>query len=622
MNIVFRNIHLHNFFSFADAEISLDDLGYVLVSGRNNNPDDMALSNGSGKSTIFNALCWVLTGETLQGINSNIENIFTNPNDCWVSVEFDIDDDHFYLRRVKTPRPDLKIFINEEDKSGKGIRESSQLLAQYIPDLNSKLIGSIIILGQGLPHRFTNNRPAQRKEILENLTKSDYMIQAIKDQLESRQVELRTILRQYEDKRIEYNTQIKVYNNQLKDVEKELLECSIYSSDGDGEDTLKDLDNRLVDINKEIKSLNKKIKSNLNNINKLSKESSEIALARNKELSEINNKYDPILNELHTSIVEAKTNKKNWEYQLKKLKSVTDICPTCGQKIPDVHVIDTTDLEWDVKNVTEELAKFNSKHLEVSNEKAKEYNKITEKFNKDSEELYSKLKELNSLDEEYNLNLTEFETEKTNLEELKNKYASYKEDIERLTSNKTELEEKLYNLNVLNDNNTKNINNVNDHLSVIQNLITLAKREFRGILLQSIIEYINKKVKVYSREIFETDLLSFTLEDNYIIITYDNKPYENLSGGEKQKVDIIIQLALRELLSNQLNIHSNILVVDECFDNLDVIGCQKILNLISNLDDVSSVFIITHHKDSLEISYDMELVVEKNEDSISTFYIV
>ena len=622
MNIVFRNIHLHNFFSFADAEISLDDLGYVLVSGRNNNPDDMALSNGSGKSTIFNALCWVLTGETLQGINSNIENIFTNPNDCWVSVEFDIDDDHFYLRRVKTPRPDLKIFINEEDKSGKGIRESSQLLAQYIPDLNSKLIGSIIILGQGLPHRFTNNRPAQRKEILENLTKSDYMIQAIKDQLDSRQFELKTILRQYEDKRIEYNTQIKVYNNQLKEVEKELLECSIYSSDGNGEDTLKDLDNRLTNINKEIKSLNKKIKSNLNNINKLSKESSDIALARNKELSEIDNKYDPILNELHTDIVEAKTNKKNWEFQLKKLKSVTDICPTCGQKIPDVHVIDTTDLEWDIKNVTEELAKFNSKHLEVSNEKDKEYNKITEKFNKDSEELYNKLKELNSLDEECNSKLSELETEKTNLEELKNKYTSYKEDVERLTSNKDELNQKLHDLKILNDNNTKNIDNVNDHLSVIQNLITLAKREFRGILLQSIIEYINKKVKAYSREIFETDLLSFTLEDNYIIITYDNKPYENLSGGEKQKVDIIIQLALRELLSNQLNIHSNILVVDECFDNLDVIGCQKILNLISNLDDVSSVFIITHHKDSLEISYDMELVVEKNEDSISTFYIV
>ena len=107
-----------------------------------------------------------------------------------------------------------------------------------------------------------------------------------------------------------------------------------------------------------------------------------------------------------------------------------------------------------------------------------------------------------------------------------------------------------------------------------------------------------------------------------INITYDNKPYENLSGGEKQKVDIIIQLALRELLSNQLNIHSNILVVDECFDNLDTIGCQKILNLISNLDDVSSVFIITHHKESLEISYDVEFIVEKNEESISTFYIV
>ena len=622
MNISFKTLHIHNFFSFADTEVSLEDLGYVLVSGRNNNPNDLALSNGSGKSTLFNALCWVLTGETLQGINSNIENIFTDPGDCWVSVEFDIDDNHFYLRRIKTPKPDLKIFINEEDKSGKGIRESEKLLSQYIPDLTSKLIGSIIILGQGLPHRFTNNRPAQRKEILESLTKSDYMIQAIKDQLENRQSELKTILRQYEDKKIEYETQIKVYSNQLKDVEKNLQECSIYNSDGNGEEVLKDLDNRLININKDIEALNKNIKSNLDSINKLSKESSEIALIKNKELSEIDDKYDPILNELHTHIVEAKTNKKNWEFQLKKLKSVTDICPTCGQKIPDVHVIDTTDLELDIKNVTEDLAKFNSKHIEISEEKEKECNKIIEKFNKDSEELNNKLKELNSLDETYNLSLINIKSEKASLEELKNKYASYEEDIKRLNISKKDLEGKLNGLKILNDNNNKNINNVNDHLSVIQNLITLAKREFRGILLQSVIKYINKKVKAYSKEVFETDMLSFTLDENYINITYDNKPYENLSGGEKQKVDIIIQLALRELLSNQLNIHSNILVVDECFDNLDTIGCQKILNLISNLDDVSSVFIITHHKESLEISYDVEFIVEKNEESISTFYIV
>lgn len=619
MNLRFHNIHINNFFSFADVEVSLDDLGYVLVSGRNNNPTDLATSNGSGKSTIFNALCWALTGETLQGINSNIENIFTDPGDCWVSVEFDVDQDHFYVRRIKTPRPDLKIFINKEDKSGKGIRESSQLLAQYIPELNSKLIGSIIILGQGLPHRFSNNRPAQRKEILENLTKSDFMIDAIKSNLEFRQSELKSLLRQYEDKKIEYDTQIKVYNNQLNLNDKELSELIEFNSEGRDP---KEIDKALKEINKECKALNKKIADLLKKVGEIEAEKVKLADIREEKKAQLTAEYNPIITNLQSKVTELFATEKLKKAELKKLKAVTDICPTCGQKIPDVHIIDTTDLEAEIATIEAEREKFTKEHNDKVVEQEEKYIAIVEEYSTNLIEVTRKSDALNEKVNEYSEKLTNTEAEKTRLEELKSKYASYNETFERLTTTKNSLENKLEGIAKLNTANTSNIDKINEHLAVVQNLITLAKREFRGILLQSVIEYINKKVKAYSKEVFETELLSFTLDENYINIAYDNKPYENLSGGEKQKVDIIIQLALRELLSNQLNIHSNILVVDECFDNLDTIGCQKILNLISNLDDVSSVFIITHHKDSLEISYDCEFIVEKNESGISSLYVI
>ena len=181
MRIVFQRIKLHNFFSFTDAELELTDMGYTLVEGRNYCKLDNAYSNGSGKSSIFNGICFALTGETAQGVSSGVENIFADPEDCWVELTFKVDNDEFILRRFKTPKPDMKIIINGEDRSGKGIRESSRLLADYIPDLTPTLINSIIILGQGLPNRFTNNFPARRKEVLETLTKSDFMIQSIKD---------------------------------------------------------------------------------------------------------------------------------------------------------------------------------------------------------------------------------------------------------------------------------------------------------------------------------------------------------------------------------------------------------------------------------------------------------
>lgn len=65
--------------------------------------------------------------------------------------------------------------------------------------MNSQLLGSVIILGQGLPQRFTNNTPSGRKEILEKLSKSDFMIQDIKDKLADRKGQLNVNLRSCED---------------------------------------------------------------------------------------------------------------------------------------------------------------------------------------------------------------------------------------------------------------------------------------------------------------------------------------------------------------------------------------------------------------------------------------
>ena len=99
---------------------------------------------------------------------------------------------------------------------------------------------------------------------------------------------------------------------------------------------------------------------------------------------------------------------------------------------------------------------------------------------------------------------------------------------------------------------------------------------------------------------------------------YDGKYYEALSGGEQQKVDVIIQLALRDLLNTQLGINCNILVIDEAFDFLDTIGCRKILDLITNLSNIESVFIISHHINELQISYDTEITVVKHNNGVST----
>ena len=79
MRIVFKTMKLHNFMSYSDAEVALNRNGYVLVNGINNNPDDNAKSNGTGKSNIVDAVKWVLGEQSMKSLrgDSSLDVIFS-----------------------------------------------------------------------------------------------------------------------------------------------------------------------------------------------------------------------------------------------------------------------------------------------------------------------------------------------------------------------------------------------------------------------------------------------------------------------------------------------------------------------------------------------------------------
>ena len=100
MRIYFKHLSIHNFLSYGHAEIDLTDKGYCLVSGINNCPKDNALSNGSGKSTIWSGICYALTGETIQSIHSNLKNINAGEDeDMFVELYFNADGKDYVIKR-------------------------------------------------------------------------------------------------------------------------------------------------------------------------------------------------------------------------------------------------------------------------------------------------------------------------------------------------------------------------------------------------------------------------------------------------------------------------------------------------------------------------------------------
>lgn len=622
MILKFEKIIVHNFSCYQDAELTLNDMGYTIVSGRNNNSSDNAISNGSGKSSIFNAISYAITGETTQGLSNNVENIYSNPNDCWVELHFTADEDYFIIRRYKTPKTDLKIYINGEDRSGKGIKESQKILEGYLPDITSRLLGSIILLGQGLPYRFTVNTPSQRKHLLEKLTKSDYMVQTVKDKLELRKEELKSILRNFEDRDIANKTELKLHYNTLNKIKLEIQEYEDISSEGSLEDKLVDIKECINTYNETLKQLNTEKEDIDSTRDMLLQQKSAIASTDseklNSKLVNVNLDIDKWFKQLADKNASIKTLKN----EIKKLESVKDTCPTCGQKLINVKMVDTSNLKTQLAIMEQELTDiqatydvnvdFKNKIIQSHNDAmAVEYKTIDSNV----QELLKKSSLIKNKITTITDNVQRLITEEARLQNIQINYS-------KLVDDRDELSEKISTLALEQDSIATNIRDTNNHLRVVQDLITLAKREFRSVLLENIIRYLDKKAKQYSVEVFGAELITIKTDENYIDVIFSGKYYEALSGGEKQKVDVIIQLALRDLLSTQLNIKSNILVLDEVLDFLDEKGADSILKLIQNYTtDIDSIFMISHRVEKLNISYDTIIEVMKDSNNISTIFV-
>lgn len=615
MRIAFKNVKLHNFMSYSDADVKLNRNGYVLVNGINNNPDDNAKSNGTGKSSLFSAISWALTGLTVSG-SKEVANIHTEGTTS-VELEFSVDTHNYVVTRTKNPS-NLKIFIDGEDKSGKGIRDTEKLLAEYLPDITHSLLNSVIILGQGLPQKFTNNSPSGRKDVLEKLSNSDFMISDLKARVDKRRTQLQNDIRDCENNVTDLTARKEITTRRIESLNEELNSMT--------DDTINEYKIQIENLTNSIVSCDKEINKYTELINNLTSELNDVQEKITNSFNKYTNGKETItvkdVSDVADKIQLLSADILSLKNEINKLDSITDICPTCGQKLPDVEKIDTTDKKKQLEKLNSEMIELMTKKKEIeefNSEKIRAYDdKFQEEQKKDKELLNTLSANLSNAQEskskaEQNKRLFESNIDTINFklnsfEETKHKL---KNEIEIEKINNEEFIEKILYYN-------KNKDNLTEHLNVNTKMSTILKRDFRGYLLTNVIDFISIQAKEYSMDLFGTNKLDFYLDGNNIAITYDKKDYEVLSGGEKQKVDVIIQLAIRDMLCKFLNFSSNILVLDEITDSLDITGSQKMFNLISTkLNDVEAVYIVSHHTDELHIPYDDAITVIKGSDKIS-----
>ena len=470
--------------SIGNVDINFDQLtGFNTIIGENYMVQDNAKSNGSGKSSIFEALIWCLTGETIRG-NKDIVNHNTEGGAA-VSVTFDCDGHSYVIERYKNHhkfKTNLLIKINGEDKSGKGIRDTEKLLESYLPELTASLIGSVIVLGQGLPSRFTNNTPSARKEVLEKLTQSDFMIEDIRTHVMERRYDLSVSLRECQDEMLSCKTLKSACEAAFKDAQEK------YSS----LDDINSKRNRLQEIQEELAALRQNTLRYSNEYTELDEqvaslqsEYNSLESSQNNELLILKNEYSEKSGLLQADIAALNATIKALDNSIANAKKVTDTCPTCHQKLPGVYIPNTSEDETELARLKEVVADIANQQQQLYEEyNIFKWNEVESRYKNRLHEiknclfkLIAKRTEASSLKEKAECAIKTCEYQ---LVKLNSEIELHEVNKNNLLEEMRKQENKLAELDLQYKKLEEEEISINQHIAVVTKFETIIKRDFRG----------------------------------------------------------------------------------------------------------------------------------------------
>lgn len=561
MFIKFSEVDIHNFQSIKDAHVSLDETGIVLVRGINNY-EDHATSNGSGKSSIFESIHYALYGKTSNGITNPTNRYLTEA--CNVKLVFSIDNVEYSIERSPA-----RVYLHkgDEDITCKNKTDTDKLIVELI-NMQSNVFLSTIFLAQGFDNRISVLPPSGRKERLEILSELSEQLSDFKSRLSNAKSKISYDFSNINDKINVLKGSIDALNSRKDSLESKLSSIDISGMDIDIED-----------------------------INRQCKEERELYEVIQTKLRNIQGQLLNISNDLSSNLLGMKQCKSEISSKEKELKSIKDsICPTCHSHIN--------------QEKTSELQANNQQIIENNTRRLEEYSKRIRELESDRDSCKEHIKDLSDEQSSLKKSIDDKQDILSRAQEYK-EISLYESQIESI---KKDI-----------DNNTKSYNQlraealgIQHNIEILDSCISIVAREFRGYLLQNIIDFMNNKLEYYSSMIFSnsSDIIKLQIDGNKLQIMLGNSLYETLSGGEKRKVDIALVFAQRDLSLNLVGNSSNIIILDEVMDYLDEEATHSVLDMLYDISgSVSSMFIITHN--NYDIPFDNMIVVSKTSERYS-----
>ena len=564
--ITFETIRWKNFLSTGDqwTEIDFCESPSTLIVG----------SNGAGKSTMLDALCFALFNKPFRKINRGQLVNSINEKGLKVEVCFSIGKDEYRVFRGAKPNL-FEVYKNnkmvDQDAAAK---DTQKYLEQSVLKLNYKSFTQVVILGSSTFVPFMQLGASVRREVIEDLL--DIQIFSNMNSL------LKDRVRSAQSQSNDCGHVLRLTKEKVESQQKLL-------------DSLKEVNhNRQEEKRKRYNKNSKSIEEVKSNHIKLQDE----ILVLQEEVGdvELQRKF---VRKLRQGQADKKSELKLIANNLKFFKS-HDQCPTCTQSISTTfknNQVDTltgsgTTIATEIEAFTQDITEAVSVITKIEETSAKLY-----EVRSDATAQERELVRLEKENLEISKQILELQQSTPNIDQEKETLQGYLAEYKTTEKDCAEVNQQL------------------DEFQVVSSLL-----KDSGIKSQIIKKYVpifNQLINKYlsSMEFF----VNFTLDEEFNEVIKsrfrDEFSYASFSEGEKQKIDLALLFTWREVARMKNSVATNLLILDEVFDSsLDSSGTGELLQILKSLGDGTNVFVISHKGDILVDKFLRTLKFEKVND--------
>ena len=549
--IIFKLLRYKNILSTGNVftEIKLNSSKNTLIVG----------SNGAGKSTMLDALCFVLFGKPFRKINKgNILNSI-NASDGVVEVEFTIGTKEYKI--IRGIKPNVfeiycaGVLINQDAKA----KDYQDYLEKVILKLNFKSFTQVVILGSASFVPFMQLSAADRRAIIEDLLDIQIFssmnslvkekLSNIKDDSSNNKYELNITSEKIklQKKNIDEH---KKHNDEevarkLEEIETSQLQNERLLADG-------------VLIQKHIEFLQKKIDD------KLSVET------KSRKMIQMEAKLESSIKTINKDIAFYHQN---------------DDCPTCRQVL---------DVDFKTNQVNEKTTKRDQIHKGVSeisaeiqrlNARLSDIQVINRQITQHNNEIVSNNSTISAMNQYINKINKEIEFLSFRKDTIENDNGTLITMIEYLQKVMTEQER---------------LANEKQYYEYASNLL-----KDTGIKTRIVKQYLPVMNKLINKYLSAMDFfVNFNIDENFDETIKsrhrDDFKYTNFSEGEKTKIDLALLLTWRQVAKMKNSTNTNILIMDEILDSsMDDASIDNLFKIFEEFDDDTNLFVISHRGDHL-----------------------